>query len=127
MKIKILILLVILTSFIGYMEWGDKNHSLLIQAEYEVIRNLFSNPLAVLHPITIIPLFGQLLLFISLFLKKPNRILIYTGVCCLGMLMGFLFAIGLSVLNLKMFVASLPFILFVTILWKNLQKLKKET
>jgi hypothetical protein len=115
LKKKLLNLLLIITSLLGYMEWGGGNHTFVFQAESEIFTKLVSDPVSVLHPFIVLPLLGQLLLVITLFQRTPGKILTYTGIVCLGMLMVFLFAIGSLAGNSKMIFYPLPFIVVATL------------
>lgn len=110
MKAKILNILLVLFSLAGYLEWGTDNRCFLFEAEYEVLSNLFTNPEKAIHPFTVIPLLGQILLLITLFRKKPARILTYAGIICLGLLPAFMFFIGLIGMHFKILVSTLPFL-----------------
>lgn len=110
MKSKILTLLLIITSLIGYLEWGGNNSSFLFQSEYDVLTKIFTEPKTVVHPFTIIPLVGQILLLITLFQKKQSKMLTYIGIACLGLLLGFMFFIGVTSLNFKILTSTLPFL-----------------
>jgi len=98
---KILTLLLILTSLLGYLEWGKGNESFLFQAEIEIFLKLFTDPESVAHPFTLLPLAGQLLLFITLFQKRSSKVLIYVGLLGIGILLTFMFVIGLLSVNYK--------------------------
>ncbi len=111
MKSKILNFLLIITSLVGYLEWSGNNHIFLFKAEAEIFLKLFTNPLSVLHPFTILPLVGQILLLITLFQKTPNKTLSFISIAGLGLLLGFMFIIGLLSLNLKVIISSIPFII----------------
>ena len=111
MKTKTLILLVIASSLFGYLEWGGGNNAFLFQAEGDIILKLFNNPRSVTHPFILLPLFGQMLLGFTLFQKKPNKKLIYTSISCLGVLLGFMFLIGLFGLNFKIVLSTIPFLI----------------
>jgi hypothetical protein len=110
MKSKILNVLLIITSLIGYLEWSGDSSSFLFQAEAEIFSKLFSDPQSVLHPFTVIPFIGQLLLIITLFQKNPSRILTYTGIFALAFLLVFLFVIGVISLNIKIIASTIPFL-----------------
>jgi hypothetical protein len=112
MKSKILNLLLIITSLIGYLEWGGNNHILLFQAEVEIISKIFIDPLSVIHPFTVLPMIGQIILLLTLFQKKPSKILTFIGIFGLGSLLALMFVIGLISLNPKIFFSTIPF--FVT-------------
>jgi hypothetical protein len=111
LKLKLLNLLLIVTSLFGYLSWGADNSAFLFQAEYEVLSKLFTNPESAVHPFTIIPLFGQVLLLIILFQKKPRRILTYLGIACIGVLLGFMFIVGILGMKLSIILSTLPFLL----------------
>lgn len=108
---KLMNLLVLLSSLIGYLEWGGNNSSFLFQVELEIISKLFTDPLAIVHPFTILPLLGQLLLFITLFQSEPAKILTYISIGGLGVLLGLMFLIGLIDLNFKIIISTVPFLM----------------
>ncbi len=112
MKSKALNFLLILSSLFGYLEWGKDNHAFLFQAEYEVITNLVNNPASAVHPFTLIPLFGQLLLLFTLFQSKPGKLLTFIAIACIGLLMLFMFLIGIVGMNFGILISTLPFIVF---------------
>ncbi len=109
-RIKFLLFLVILSSLIVYLEWGGSNESFLFQAEFEVLNKLFTDPMSVFHPLTLIPLFGQILLLINVFLQKPSKLFSYTGIGSLGVLVLFIFFVGCLALNYKIILSCFPFI-----------------
>ena len=110
MKTKILNLLLILTSLLGYLEWGGGNHIFLFKAESEIILKLFTSPSEVFHPFIILPLAGQILLLVTLFQKAPAKTLTYISIIGLGLLLGFMFIIGLMSLNTKVLFSTIPFL-----------------
>ncbi|MBK8051974.1 MAG: hypothetical protein IPK35_01505 [Saprospiraceae bacterium] len=111
MKTKILIALLIVASLFGYLEWGMGNHTFLIAIEWEVLSKLFTDPKSVAHPFIFIPLFGQLLLLITLFQKTPRKKWIYAGMACIGLLLVFMLVVGILGKNLKIIASTIPFIL----------------
>lgn len=113
MKLKLYIVLIIITSLLVYLEWGYHNNSFLFQAEKEVVINLITKPLDVIHPLTVLPLLGQIFLIITLFQKHPNRYLILTGIICLSILILFILIIGLIALKGKIVLSTLPFIVSI--------------
>lgn len=102
--------LVVLTSLVGYLEWGKGNHQFLAQAEFEVVTKLLTNPISVWHPFTLFPMIGQFLLVATLFQPTPSRLLTTIGIVCLGVLLGFMFVIGLLGLQFKIMISTLPFV-----------------
>ena len=108
---KILNALLILTSLLGYLEWGKDQHMFLGQMEYDILFQHSPNTDTFLHPFVLVPLLGQLLLLITLFQKTPNRILTFTGLGCLGVLLVFIFIIGVMGGHIKTALSAVPFII----------------
>lgn len=117
LKTKILNLLLLITSLLGYLEWGGNNHMFLFAAESEIVSKLFTDPKSVLHPFILLPLLGQLLLVFTLFQKTPSTTITYISIAGLGLLLGLMFIIGLISLNVKMILSTIPFIVvaFLTV------------
>lgn len=107
---KIINLGLLLSFLLGYLEWGNNYHIFIIQAEAELFSKLIGNPLSVLHPFTLIPFAGQIILVFTLFQKEPGKWLTFTGLACLSLLMVFLFFIGLLGMRLKIVASVIPFI-----------------
>jgi hypothetical protein len=111
MKSKILNLGLILTSLFGYLEWGSGNHAFLFQAEWELLGKLFTDPVSVIHPFTLLPLAGQLILLFTLFQRTPGKWLTLTGLACISILLVFMFLVGVMALSWKIVLSTLPFLL----------------
>ena len=124
MKSKFLNFLLIITSLIGYLEWGTNTHTFLFQAEGEILFKLITNPSSVLHPLTILPMIGQLLLIFTLFQKKPSKKLTYISIAALGILLGFMLVIGLLSLNYKIIISTIPFIVVAVLAVRHYRKIK---
>ncbi len=110
MKQRILNFALIVTSVMAYLEWGQGNSTFLLLAEVEIVKRLFTNAASAAHPLTIVPLLGQLLLFFTLFQRRPGSILTFIGMGCVGVLLLFIFIIGLLAINLKIIACSTPFL-----------------
>ena len=120
MKKKWLNFLLILTSLMGYLEWGGGSRLFLYQAEGEVLGKFFTEPNSVIHPFTLLPMAGQILLMITLFQKKPSKLLTYLGIGSLGLLLGFMCFIGLWSHNLRITLSTLPYIFIAVItIWAH--------
>lgn len=119
MKSKILNLALIITSLLGYLEWGKSNHEFLFESEWFVLSKIFTEPMLVVHPFTVIPMLGQILLFFTLFQEKPSKILTYISITGLGLLLGFMFIIGIISPNLKILISTLPFLVVAFLTIKN--------
>lgn len=122
MKQKILNFLLIVTSLLGYIEWSGDSHTFLFQAEAEMLSKIFTNPSSVIHPFTVLPLLGQLLLLVTLFQKKPSKILTLIGIIGLGSLLAFMFVIGIISFNFKILFSTVPFLIIVFLVIKNQKK-----
>lgn len=122
MKIKSLNIGLILTSLLGYLEWGGGNSMFLAQAEWEIVLKLFSDPLAVFHPFVLLPLIGQLLLVLTLFQKEPSKKGTYWGIAGIGILLLFMFVIGLLSLNWKVLLSTIPFLILAIYTIRFLRK-----
>jgi hypothetical protein len=125
MKAKILNGLLIVTSLFGYLEWGGNNHIFLIQAEVEIITKLITAPKSVMHPFVLLPLIGQVLLTITLLQKTPHQWLSYIGSACLGILLIFMFIIGIMSLNFKIICSTIPFLVILCYTFIYLKKASK--
>ena len=122
MSIRLLLIVLFLSTFTGYLEWGEGNTSFLIQAEIEVIRKFFTDPMEALHPLTLLPLFGQLLILFAVFQKEPRWKLIFTGMGCIGLLLALMFVIGVMSLNYKIVLSTLPFLVTSVLLIRRYRK-----
>ncbi len=110
MKLKLLNAALIITSVMAYLEWGHDNSIFLLSAEADIIKGLFTDPSSVVHPFTLIPLAGQLMLLATLFQKQPGKALTFLGMGCIAVLLLFIFAIGIMTMNVKIIACSLPFV-----------------
>ena len=110
MKLKLLNLGLVLTSLIGYLKWGGNNAAFLAEAEAEVLTRAFAEPMAVLHPFTVLPLVGQVLLVATLFQRRVSKLLTVIGLACLSLLILLIFAIGIAVFEYRMVLSTLPFV-----------------
>lgn len=126
MQIKILNFVLIVSSLFGYLAWGGNHHLYLFQAEAEIISKLFTDPLSVLHPFTIFPMLGQLLLLVTLFQKKPSRVLTIISLIGLGILLALMCFIGIISSNLKIIISTLPFLVTATITMIYLIRTRKK-
>ena len=110
MKGKLFNSLLLLSSLFGYLEWGQNKKIFLFQVEAEIFSNIFKDPFSLIHPIIILPLLGQVMLLFTLFQKGPGKILTYTGIGAIGILMALVFLIGCLNINFRMLVSTLPFL-----------------
>jgi cobalamin biosynthesis protein CobD/CbiB len=97
-------------SLVGYLEWGKDNKQFLFQAEAQILSTLFTHPASAIHPFTLLPLLGQILLLVTLFQNKPSKVLTFTGMAGVGLLLVFMFVVGLISVNYKIVLSTLPFL-----------------
>ncbi len=126
MKSKIFNFLLLITSLIGYLEWGGNSHMFLFQAEGEILSKLFTKPLSVLHPFTILPFIAQVILIVTLFQTKPNKLLTYLSIGGLGILLVFMFVIGIMSLNYKILFSTIPFIVVAILAIRHYRNLNEK-
>ena len=124
-RTKVLNLLLIVSSLIVYLEWGTDNRMFLIEGEMELFSKMFENPLSVIHPFTLLPLFGQVILLVTLFQKAPGKILTYLGMGGLSVLIVFIFFIGLISLNYKITLSTIPFLIVAALVIRNQRTISK--
>jgi hypothetical protein len=126
MKSKLFHLGIILTSLIGYLEWGKDNSMFLIEGEIKVLSKLFLDPMSVTHPLTLMPLVGQLLVLSTLFQKKPRKILTYLGIGLIAVLLLFILFAGILDMNYKIILSIIPFLMMSTLTILHLRKEKSQ-
>jgi hypothetical protein len=124
LKSKIFSFLLILTSLMGYLEWGKGHQMFLFQAEGEIFAKLFNQPGNVLHPFILFPFIGQLLLALTLFQKQPGKVLTFTAIAGIGILILMMLVIGCMGLNFKIALSTIPYLLIAT--FTILHHLKKK-
>jgi hypothetical protein len=123
MQRKILNFFLILTSLFGYLEWGRGQHTFLFQAESDILYKLFTDPMSVAHPFIVLPIVGQIMLCVTLFQKTPNKTLTYLSIGGLGILLIFIFLIGLISLNFSIAISAIPFLIFAVM---TIQRFKQS-
>jgi len=126
MKAKILNAILVLTSLIGYLEWGTDQSMFLFQGEVELIQKFIEDPMSALHPFTVLPLVGQALLLITLFQKEPSRWMTLLGLAGLALLFLMILLIGIIGPNIKMFGSALPFLVTGVLTIRHHRKLVQE-
>jgi hypothetical protein len=87
----------------------EAQSAFLFQAEVEVFACALRNPGDVAHPLTLLPVVGQLAWLLTLF-QTPHRIPTYLGIAGIGLLLGLMFVIGVIGPNLKVLASTVPFL-----------------
>ncbi|MCB9251254.1 MAG: hypothetical protein H6605_02200 [Flavobacteriales bacterium] len=108
-RVQILNVVLILCSLIGYLEWGDENHNFVAEIELQILSGLLMDFKSMIHPLILLPLFGQILLLVSLFSKKWFKWLTYSGIISIWSLYVLLLFIGFTSGQMKIFLFALPF------------------
>ena len=124
MKEKVFNFLLLITSLFGYLEWSGNSHTFLFQAEADIVYKIFTNPVSIIHPFVLLPFTGQILLLFTLFQKTPSKILTYIGISGLGLLLGFMFVIGVMSLNAKITLSTIPFLVVLFLTIRNVRRSK---
>ena len=124
---KLLNLSLILTSLIGYLEWGEGQSVLLFQAEAEMFSKALVDPGAVIHPLTLLPVLGQLALALTLFQKTPGKALTYFGIAGIGILFALMFFIGVISLNVRILASTLPFLVLAVMAIRQHRRREMQT
>lgn len=102
--------LVVVTFFLGYLEWGADNRAFVFQAAAALLTSLPNDLEGLLNPFVTIPLAGMIMLLITFFQKNLSRKLSLIGLACLSVFMVFLFFIGLISANIKIASSTIPFL-----------------
>jgi hypothetical protein len=126
MKAKLLNSLLLLTSLLGYLEWGNNQNIFLAHAEWDILKKIVTTPLSVAHPLIIIPMISQFLLLLTLFQKKTSKMITYIAIIGLGLLFGFITLAGLLSLNVKIVGSTLPFLTTALVTINYYRKLKRQ-
>lgn len=125
--LKVLLILLLISSLLGRMEWGGGQSMFLFQAEYDVFTKIFTSPREVLHPFILLPMAGQLLILFPVFQSIPSKVLVYTGIAGMTLLMGMLLFIALLELNWYMLVCVMPFFIVSIMVIRKFRKLNYYT
>lgn len=110
MRSRLIIAGLIITSALGYLEYGTGQSTFLLTAELDILRKLFTDPKSVLHPLILLPLFGQMLLLLAMIKPLSSKKLRYSGIGCIAILHLFIFVIGIMSMKWKVFLSVVPFL-----------------
>lgn len=116
--------LLFLSFQICYLEWPPHNSIFVFQAIFELFsktENLVDN---FTHPIILLGLITQLLLLLGALNPKMNKKINAIGILLLSLLVLLLLLISILSLNLKMFIATLPYLSITVYFFWNYKKLE---
>ena len=109
---------------ICYLEWPPHNSMFVFQAIFEILsktENLIDN---FTHPIILLGLLTQLLLLLGVLNPKMNKKINAIGILLLSLLVLLFLLISILSLNLKMFIATLPYLSITIYFFWKYKKLK---
>lgn len=112
---RVINLLILLTSMLGYLEWGNGQSAFLGEVEWLLLSGHASSVSDFGHPFIYLPLLGQLLVLIAVFQKIPGRRLATVGLALIAVLLLLVSVVGLISLNPRIFGSTLPF--FAVSIW----------
>jgi hypothetical protein len=121
---RLLNIFLLLTFQIGYLEWPPQHSMFVFEAAYEILsktETLFSN---LTHPIILLGLLAQLVLFMAAIVPKSNKKINAVGIVILGLLMLLFLLISLLSKNIKMFAAALPYLIISVYYFWNYKKIE---
>lgn len=112
---KKIILGLFVSSFFGYLEWGNQSQ-FIAEIEFNLLIKITQTVEAFIHPFILLPLLGQIVLLISFLLPKPKIWLVIIASSGIALLFLMLLLIGILNSNLKMTCGSFPFLVFYSLL-----------
>jgi heme A synthase len=108
---KLINLGLLLSFLICYLEWGQDMSGFLFQMEYDLFADASNSISSFLHPLILLPFIGQVVLLVSMFLRKPHRKLTLVVIAFLGVLVFMVLLVGVLSLNFKIIISAFPFVL----------------
>jgi len=124
MKSKLFNALLLLSSLVGYLEWGQNRKMFLYQLEIEIFSKFMKDSVSIIHPFILLPFLGQLLLLFTLFQKNPGKTLTYIGMGGIGILLALLFLVGCLNRNPYIFFSTIPFFAISYFIIRHNRKMK---
>lgn len=108
---RVISLFIILSSLFPYLRWGmGSNSAFLFEIEWQILSHINTDASAFLHPMVLIPITGQLVILIFGVIYPKTR-MVYLGILCLFILIGFVMFIGFFSQNFKIILSCIPFLL----------------
>ena len=124
-KWNIIVLLLFLTSFIGYLEWGERKE-FIFQMEFDILQKLVVNPMSIIHPLVVLPLIGQIILLLALFKTNTHKYLVLTGIFGIFLLFAMIFIVGVLSMKFKIMFSVVPFFI-LALIWLKTHFLNQNT
>lgn len=114
MKRRILLTLLLLSTLLGFLEWGE-NQKFIFEIEADIIGQIFNDPMSLLHPLIVLPFLGQILLIIQIIKKNWHKVLLYSSIAGMAIFFLTLLVVGIVSKNFKIAFSTLPF-MFLTVM-----------
>ena len=112
------IALLLLCTLVPYLEWGKTQSAFLFEIEWLVIKSIFVNPFSIVHPLILLPLFGQLLILVfGVFITRFYPVLF--GIILVSALILLILFVGIFSLNILVVVYCIPFVFAATFFYSN--------
>ena len=93
-----------------YLEWADQS-AFVYEVAYLLLFEKSEKASSFAHPLVLLPFLGQVLVLISLFMPKPKKWVVLTGMGMMGLLVLMLVLVGVLGKNWKIALATVPFLL----------------
>lgn len=111
MNLRWISICLLIAFLLCYLEWGGGNSGFLFQMEYKILNGKSSWSDTFAHPAVLLPFCGQLLFLTAAIQRKPGKKFILCGIILSGLLIAFVFLIGILSLNYKILLSTIPFLL----------------
>lgn len=125
-RLSFAIVVSLVTSLLGYLQWGGGNGGFLFTLEWEVLQKLVSSPREAAHPFTLLPLMGQILLVWALVDKTPRIWKVIGGISGIALLYIMILIIGILSLSPAITFSSLPFLISAIVTLRIALKTRKN-
>lgn len=119
---RLLYLLLAVSPWICYLEWGGGNAGFLLVMEWQIIFETKNFVDTFSHPLVLLPMAGQLFIFIAAIHPDRMRFLAITGHIMLSLLIFMIFIAGLLQFNVKIIGSALPFMVCSYLFYASYKK-----
>lgn len=121
---RFILISLILSPLVCYLEWSGDSSSFLFQMEYLLFFKSANASENFTHPLVLLPFIGQVLILFTVFQKKPNKKLALTGQILLSLIVIMVLLSGILSKNIKIISSTLPFIATTIAFYFSLRKKK---
>lgn len=117
----------LVTSLLGYTEWGNGRSAFLYEIEYELLFRQHPLLESLMHPLVLGSLSGQLLILYCTIKNNSSIKLNLTGMVLLSLIILLVLLVGILSSNLKIILSVLPFSFFGVLLIIAIKKERQKT